>query len=71
MQFTVEDHDMGTSFLVHLEDDSYALVDIMNKEVYRDEPDSLMSQGFWVEASENPVPEETIREIGRVLEQNA
>ena len=28
MQFTVEDHNMGNSYIVHFEDDTYALVEI-------------------------------------------
>ena len=68
MQFTVEDHNMGNSYIVHFEDGTYALVDSFNGDVYRDDPDFLMSQGYWVEASEHPVSEEELEEIKALLE---
>ncbi len=67
MQFTVEDHNMDHSYIVHFEDDTYALVDTFNGDVYRDDPDILMSQGYWVETSEKPISDEELEEIQSVL----
>ena len=67
MKFTVEDHNGDYSFIVHLEDDTYALVDTSNNAVYRDDPDILMSQGFWIEAEREPVSEEDIKKIEKIL----
>ena len=67
MKFTVEDHNGDASFIVRFEDDTYALVDTRNEEVYRDDPDDLMSRGYWIEASEQPVSEEDISRIDKIL----
>lgn len=71
MNYTVTDHDMGYSFIVHFEDDTYALVDTRHEEVYRDEAEVLMSQGYWVMVEEQPVSEEDIAKIDEVLKKAA
>ena len=71
MNFTVEDHNMGDSFIVRFEDDTYALVDILYGEIYRDDPDVLMSQGYWVEVEENPITEEQLERITEVIKKAA
>ena len=67
MNFTIENFDMGYSYIVRLEDGSCALVNIRDREVFRDEPESLMSMGFWADDNMEPVSEDIRAQIEDIL----
>ncbi len=70
MKYTVENNDYGSGYIVHFEDDSYALVNTQTKDMIIDDAASLMSMGFWADDNMKPVSEEEQAEIAKIIEAN-
>lgn len=57
-KYEIDNHDYGSSYILHFEDDTYMLVNIENGECITDTPESLMTMGLWADDDMEPVSEE-------------
>ncbi|MBO4899616.1 MAG: hypothetical protein J5509_04940 [Lachnospiraceae bacterium] len=66
-KYEIENYDYGSSYILHFEDDTYALVNIENGQVIEDTPEALMTMGFWADDAMEPVSDEIIARINVII----
>lgn len=67
-KYTVCENDYGPGYILHFEDDTYALVNVEAELVRYDSHDALMTMGFWREDGLPEITDELLKKIDAVLE---
>ncbi|MCR5094889.1 MAG: hypothetical protein K6B72_13055 [Lachnospiraceae bacterium] len=67
-KYEIENNDYGPNYILHFEDDTYAMVNLEVEEVYFDDPADLMHMGFWADDDMEPVSRETRAKIDEILQ---
>lgn len=66
-KYEIENNDYGSAYILHFEDDTYALVNTETGDCIEDTPESLMTFGFWADDNMEPVSDEIRARIDEIV----
>ena len=66
-KYEIDNFDYGCSYILHFEDDSWAMVNTELETITYDDPESLMTMGFWADDAMEPVSDEIRAKIDSIV----
>lgn len=70
-KYVIENNDFEDSYILHFEDDTWAMVNLEYEEITFDDPAALMTMGFWADDRMEPVSAATKKKIDAIVKKHA
>ena len=69
-KYEIINNDYEDGYILHFEDDTYAMVSLEYEEITFGDPADLMHMGFWADDDMEPVSDEIRQKIDEICENN-